>query len=816
MLVARLAPAGCRPCSACRQREAGGHAPRVAGGWPGARKMVRRLRGVAGVMVLCAAGLQLPAQTLAQTPAPTPAPTPTSKPTGAPTPTSKPTGAPTAPTTDAPSGAPTPKPTVAPTTLKPTGAPTTAAPTAPSKAPTGKPTAQPTFTQFPTLPPPTPKPTPRPTVPTAVPTAFPTWQPTFPTPAPSSFPTLTPFPTAPAPTPFPTLTSFPTSGAPSAFPTTVAPVPTTGTPSAASGSPSRAPSAAPTGAPTALNKTGAPSAAPSSTSQPSRPADYLVDGGGYCGDTLVKFPPADAFVVSSFILGALGLIAGLAGLAFVGAYRDRPVLMLSQRSFLALFCVGIVLINVAVLVKAAGTSAPSAGSCVASSYLLYTGLTLSIACLCVKEWRVYRVYSASVKYKGVKFTAKALAAQVLGIILGVQVLLVIWLAAFPPTPKACEAFRCSSGSTGGAVASYAVFVCVLLLTLAAVVLAYWSRAVPSVGGESSAILITAGFALFSLIIVGLLLVSATTTRAVETWLLSFAVCWCSLAAMGLVVFKKWRWIDMSVAEVQGLFLRSHVTLGGNSGAAPLVGGSGSGSGTGPASSSHQATRLSDISGDHHVVLGGGGAPQTDNAEALVFGRSQAPRPFNPQRDIIVTDLDSGRKLFSDGRRETPADVPLPPPLRAAQQPDAGVPPLPPKPQAAATTTPQPQPQQYVPAGLYSLPVPAGPPPAAAIDTGSEAATASSAGATAATAVLPAAAGVGVAAAAAAAAAASQEEIEARRLRGFKIGEETDASGNVYEEYVDRETGESFWLSEKLGRVVAHWPPSSGAGAVTFA
>jgi hypothetical protein len=340
-----------------------------------------------------------------------------------------------------------------------------------------------------------------------------------------------------------------------------------------------------------------------------------------------------------------------------------------------------------------------------------------------------------------------------------------------------------------------------------VVLAYWSRAVPSVGGESSAILITAGFALFSLITVGLLLVSATTSRAVETWLLSFAVCWCSLAAVGLVVFKKWRWIDMSIAEVQGLFLRSHVTQGGNSGAAPLVGGSGSG--TSPASSSHQATRPSDISGDHHVVLVGGGAPQTDNAEALVFGRSRAPRPFNPQRDIIVTDLDSGRKLFSDGRRETPADVPLPPPLRAAQQPDAGLPPLPPKPMAAATT-PQPQLQQYVPAGLYSLPepVPAGPPPAAAMDTG--AAAASTAGATAATAVLPAAAGV------AAAAAASKEEVEARRLRGFKIGVETDASGNVYEEYVDRETGESFWLSEKLGRVVAHWPPSSGEGAVTFA
>jgi len=157
------------------------------------------------------------------------------------------------------------------------------------------------------------------------------------------------------------------------------------------------------------------------------------------------------------------------------------------------------------------------------------------------------------RFRGVKFDNRKLFIQIFGC-LGLMLLVQInWLAIGPPRPNPCSEFRCESSSN---ILPYLSFFIVVVLTVAAVAMALRARNVPSVGGESSAILVTASFSFFAIVLVGLVLVSGTVNIFLETFLVSFAVFWCSLIAVSLIVFKKWFWIHLTSRDVQRMFLRT--------------------------------------------------------------------------------------------------------------------------------------------------------------------------------------------------------------------------------------------------------------------
>jgi len=87
-------------------------------------------------------------------------------------------------------------------------------------------------------------------------------------------------------------------------------------------------------------------------------------------------------------------------------------------------------------------------------------------------------------------------------------------------------------------------------------MAFVAREVPSVGGESGAILYVSVFILFTLVFLTMIFAIDSVSPELETWLLSFAVLWISACYVILVVFRKYSWIDATQEEVNTRFLQS--------------------------------------------------------------------------------------------------------------------------------------------------------------------------------------------------------------------------------------------------------------------
>ncbi|GBG32849.1 Metabotropic glutamate receptor-like protein E [Hondaea fermentalgiana] len=238
---------------------------------------------------------------------------------------------------------------------------------------------------------------------------------------------------------------------------------------------------------------------------------------------------------------------------------------MSQRILLAHFSLGVSALNASVIPRVLGVSSPNSSDCIVHNFLFYLSLTFILACLCAKEWRAWIVYERTKRFKQVKVRNRELFA-VIGVVVAIMfIILLVGTILAPQRPDPCIDYRCSSSSN---IFTYVAFGYVLLLTIATVVVAVLARNLNPVAGESTGILFTVGFVCFALVFLGILFATRSTPAYLETWLLSFSVSAISMVAMILIVFRKLSWINHSEAQIREKFLGGLGSSMGGSGSNP--------------------------------------------------------------------------------------------------------------------------------------------------------------------------------------------------------------------------------------------------------
>jgi len=256
----------------------------------------------------------------------------------------------------------------------------------------------------------------------------------------------------------------------------------------------------------------------------------------------------------SLSLAVLTTLTGLSAAAFSVAYRKRPIMQLSQQVFLLLFSLCVAVIGVSLFPLVVGGFRPSVGLCIVHDWIFHIALCCAMASLFVKEWRSYVLYKSTKTCKRVTLPNVVLFKYI-AILMVVPVGLLVAHSAHELVPDGDDEWRCPNGVPTVILFIYEVFLAVGMVTMAVI-----ARAVPSVGGESTGILFSSVFITFTMVFVGLVFVLGSTkalsfSYEVEILLVCFAVFWCAIIALGFIVFRKLMWINASQEAVHGMFLR---------------------------------------------------------------------------------------------------------------------------------------------------------------------------------------------------------------------------------------------------------------------
>jgi len=268
-----------------------------------------------------------------------------------------------------------------------------------------------------------------------------------------------------------------------------------------------------------------------------------------CGPQL-----GDKFILSSLILAIVGILVGLCGIVFLVKFWDRPIIIMSQRVILVLLCIGVITLNIGVVLVLLDPRL-----CMASFGLVELSLTLLISCIGVKEWRAWQVRFNSLKFQKVKITDKL----VYGLIAGAVVVTLIFVIAdsFSSQGNISDSGECNDEMlcTFG-VWFYVFWAYLILLNLVATTLAFMTRDVPSVAGDSSSILHASFFTLFSMVILALVFLVESIPSDLKIFLLSFVVFWISLCYMIMIIFRKIAWMSCSAKEIVAIFMGENKTF----------------------------------------------------------------------------------------------------------------------------------------------------------------------------------------------------------------------------------------------------------------
>jgi hypothetical protein len=254
-------------------------------------------------------------------------------------------------------------------------------------------------------------------------------------------------------------------------------------------------------------------------------------------------------LIASFVFTLLAILVGIGGVAFVIKFWKRPIMMMAQRPMLLMLCLGVIGLNVGMLVWIVGQQNPSQAICGSSFFLIEIALTLLISCIGVKEWRAWKVRFNSLNFRKVTITDKFVYGLITFFVLISVVLFIIDEIMDPTTPDPCYEYFCSLG-----VYFYVFWVYLVLLNIGAIALAFVTREVPSVAGESSSILHVSLFSLFSIVILALGFFVESLEVDLKLFLLSFVFFWMSVCYMTLIVFRKVAWINMTREEIRALFI----------------------------------------------------------------------------------------------------------------------------------------------------------------------------------------------------------------------------------------------------------------------
>ncbi|CAK9016661.1 Gamma-aminobutyric acid type B receptor subunit 2 (GABA-B receptor 2) (GABA-B-R2) (GABA-BR2) (GABABR2) (Gb2) (G-protein coupled receptor 51) (HG20), partial [Durusdinium trenchii] len=414
-------------------------------------------------------------------------------------------------------------------------------------------------------------------------TAHPTVSPTrAPSATPSAAPTTaepTRSPSAAPTTPGPTDSPTETVTEPTEEPTT--PQPTTPQPTESpvvgptTPSPSRAPSSSPTKAPSTMSPTGSPTIdtvlfckliteqsecagftfcvwtktndveSCKATSQV-RPENEPEDDGGL-----------EWVSVVATLIAILGLLAAVASLLFVHVHQTKPVMVLGGVKFLKLLCVGAMLLNIGVFFYAFPPK--STGLCVVRKWWFDLAFVFTFSILLVKMWRVWRLVYAEKRVED-----HAMFRMMAGLFLVYVFLLVLWAAADPPDAvydPVEDLYSCDSGTTGFVflVISY-VFMAGLIV--AAIVLAASVYVLGSLIGESKQILFVVNnvvvFGILNAIIAG----SGYAEDVMGVLVFAFSVFWCTSLGLAVLLWSKYEKLGMTKQELQEIARQKMATSSG--------------------------------------------------------------------------------------------------------------------------------------------------------------------------------------------------------------------------------------------------------------
>lgn len=347
----------------------------------------------------------------------------------------------------------------------------------------------------------------------------------------------------PSPGPAPSPTPAPPEPSPEPSPE---PGPEPGPEPSPEPTPSKAPKPGPEPAPAP-----APKPSPEPTNKPTGPG-FLpsnVDSNTCDGETIYLEEEWSGLLIAAISFAVLAILVGIAGVAFVINFWNKPIIKMSQRAFLLMCCIGVLFLNIGILTLASGQKSPSSHLCMGSYTLIELSLTLLISCICVKEWRAWKVRFNSLNFRKVNITDKLVFSVIAIFVLVTAIELIVNFVVEPPTPDPCDQYFCRIGTWW-----HVFWVYLLLLNILAIALAFVTRDVPSVAGESSSILHVALFTLFSIILVYAAFLIDSLGKDIKIFLLSFVLFWISMCYMTLIIFRKYAWINYSEQEIRDLFL----------------------------------------------------------------------------------------------------------------------------------------------------------------------------------------------------------------------------------------------------------------------
>lgn len=277
---------------------------------------------------------------------------------------------------------------------------------------------------------------------------------------------------------------------------------------------------------------------------------------------------SDGFSVSALVLSSLSIVVALAGVVFLVANRRKPVLRMSQYSFLMLFTVSFVVFNVAMLLNTISFMGFYDGLCSAFFSLYYLGLVALFTALALKTYRAWRLLKGTETLQKVKlsnsFLYKCLAAsEVLPV-----VLLITWFSAFPLQQNPCTLDegqgQCQTAASffddGGHRIDVALTVYLVLIFLVTLVVAYQARRVPSIASESLGIFVSVLMVWLGIMLSGILF-NSSADASVQAFVVAAYFFVTTVVSLHLILFRKARFFHLSARDIRTVFLSASSSAG---------------------------------------------------------------------------------------------------------------------------------------------------------------------------------------------------------------------------------------------------------------
>ncbi|KAJ3177227.1 hypothetical protein HDU85_005938 [Gaertneriomyces sp. JEL0708] len=242
-----------------------------------------------------------------------------------------------------------------------------------------------------------------------------------------------------------------------------------------------------------------------------------------------------------------------AGLTFWRA--QHPVFRAASPTFLGLILAGLCLVFMSNILYG---GMPSRAKCMAAPALLALGFAIAMGGLCVKNWRVYFIFSSRKLRKKSNTDNKRLLQFTAALIIPNIIILAVWGAVDPARPVLLDAgtpkqyYVCSSKSQVPSAALIAYNGLILLVTA---IFAFLNRNVNLKYNESKQLAIAAyNVLIFCIFGFPLVLIGGTPPNIV--FIVRGLAIWCSAFIALVIIFVPKAWLTLRASAVQAAKLRS--------------------------------------------------------------------------------------------------------------------------------------------------------------------------------------------------------------------------------------------------------------------